>query len=201
MMEANYVGQTHSVTLHDNDSTSSSSRTVTMQVVSVTPRVLSIDDFLTAEECQALMHLAAAQGLQGSTLYAGGMAQQQRDLSTRSSTNAWLGRDTSQLTDRTYRRAAQLLHMKESLLQQPAFYHVDDEDEQDYTQHAIAESLQVVRYQPGEEYTAHHDFVYPSAFNRHQPTRFATVLFYLNDDFVGGAVCKPLCHCNYWAQH
>ncbi|CAB9519489.1 Probable prolyl 4-hydroxylase [Seminavis robusta] len=185
MIAATHVGQQHSVKLED--------RTLPLEVVSVTPRVLAMDDFLTHDECQALMSLAAAQGLQGSTLYAGGMAQQQRDLSTRSSTNAWLSRETSQLTDRIYRRAAQLLQMKESLLQQPAFYHHDEDDEEapDYTQHSIAESLQVVRYQPGEEYTAHHDFVYPSARHRYQPTRYATLLLYLNDDFTGGQTNFP----------
>jgi prolyl 4-hydroxylase len=170
------------VTLDDDD------RTLSLQVVSVTPRVLAMDDFLTIDECQALMALAASQGLKGSTLYAGGMAQQQRDLSTRSSTNTWLSRETSNVTDRIYRRAAQILHMKESLLQQPPFYR---EDEEDYTQHSIAESLQVVRYAPGEEYAAHHDFVYPSLRHRYQPTRYATLLLYLNDDFTGGQTNFP----------
>jgi prolyl 4-hydroxylase len=191
MLPARYVGQSHAVSLEDEDN--SSRRTVTMQVVSVTPRVLAMDNFLTLDECQALMSLAAAQGLKGSTLYTGGMAQQQRDVSTRSSTNAWLSRETSALTDRIYRRAAQILKMKESLLQQPPFYRDEEKEEEDrdFTQHSIAESLQVVRYQPGEEYSAHHDFVYPSLRHRYQPTRYATLLLYLNDDFTGGQTNFP----------
>lgn len=192
MQPAEYVGQQHSITVGIKEDRTI--RKLTMEVVSVTPRVLSMDNFLTAEECQALMQLAEAQGLQGSTLYSGGMAQQQRDLSTRSSTNAWLGRDTSALTDRIYRRTAQVLQMKEELLQQPPFYFDDSDAEaphHDYTQHSVAESLQVVRYQPGEEYTAHHDFVYPSLRHRYQPTRYATLLLYLNDDFTGGQTNFP----------
>jgi prolyl 4-hydroxylase len=185
ILPAQYVGQAHSVTLDDDNH----DRTLSMQVVSVTPRVLVMEDFLTLEECQALMALAASQGLKGSTLYAGGMAQQQRDVSTRSSTNTWLSRETSNVTDRIYRRAAQILRMKESLLQQPPFYRADEEG--DYTQHSIAESLQVVRYAPGEEYAAHHDFVYPSLRHRYQPTRYATLLLYLNDDFTGGQTNFP----------
>jgi prolyl 4-hydroxylase len=189
---ADYVGQVHTLMSLDDDN---EDKTLQLQVVSVTPRVFSIDNFLTDDECHSLMAAAQAQGLQGSTLYAGGMAPQaQRDRSTRSSTNTWLGRDTSVVTDRIYRRAAHLLQMKSALLQQPAFYRDDDDPDaphHDVTQHAIAESLQIIRYQPGEEYTAHHDFVYPSQRHRYQPTRYATLLLYLNDDFTGGETNFP----------
>ena len=75
--------------------------------------------------------------------------------------------------------------MDESLFQKP----VDDDVEAHH--HSIAESLQVVRYRAGEEYTAHHDFVYPSQQLWYQPTRFATLLLYLNDDFEGGHTVFP----------
>ena len=42
--------------------------------------------------------------------------------------------------------------------------------------------MQLLRYEPGEEYTAHHDFTYPPINNRYQPKRYATVLLYLTGE-------------------
>jgi len=66
--------------------------------------------------------------------------------------------------------------------------------------HSIAESLQVVRYKSGEEYTPHHDFVSPPINNRYQPTRFATLLIYLNDVKGGGETRFPRAVNNYNAE-
>jgi prolyl 4-hydroxylase len=167
------------------------SKTYQLTVESVTPRVFSIEDFLSPDECDQLVQLAVQQGLQASTVYSGSLAKQQRDLHTRSSMNAWLARSTANLTDRVYRRAATVLAMDEALLQAPV--HDDDDDEHHLHPHSssLAESLQVVRYKRKQEYTAHHDFVHPSQTHRLQPTRFATLLLYLNDDFTGGQTVFP----------
>ena len=193
MHPAQYVGQTYPMQVTDGKDRL---QELQLQVLSVTPRVLSIDDFLSAAECDALIRMAQAQGMKGSTLYTGGGQQQQyqRDTATRSSTNTWLERDTNEMTDRIYQRAAKLLNMKESLLQQPPYFeedHDSDAPHHDYMSHSVAESLQVLRYEPGQEYTAHHDFVYPSMRHRYQPTRYATLLLYLNDDFEGGQTNFP----------
>ena len=50
------------------------------------------------------------------------------------------------------------------------------------THDRIVEAMQLVRYEAGEEYTAHHDFTYPSMKNRHQPRRYVTVLLYLTGE-------------------
>ena len=158
-----------------------------MTVASVTPRVFTIDNFLSKQECDEFIQLAKKEGLKPSTLQSGSTrARQQRHKSTRSSSNTWLPRDSTELTDRVYRRSAHLLQIDESLLQhQPPHYVLDAHE------HSLAESLQVVRYKKSEEYTAHHDFVYPPSFHRHQPTRFATILLYLNDNFEGGETVFP----------
>ena len=178
MWTATFFGQKHNLVTRKKN--------YKLEVVSVTPRVFSIDGFLSEEECDALVALARAEGLQPSTLQAGRSAHQSRDRSTRSSSNTWLTRDAANVTDAVYQRAARLLKMDESLLQKPLIgdhYHEH--------QHSLAESLQVVRYRKEEEYKAHHDFTYPPAFHLHQPTRFATILFYLNDDFEGGQTVFP----------
>jgi prolyl 4-hydroxylase len=178
MWETSYIHQKH--VYRDEEE----GRDYRIRVESVLPKVLTISHFLSDSECDALIHLAQNEGLQASTVYSG--SRKMRDSSTRSSDNTWLERgNITSLTDTIYRRAARLLRLDESLFQKP----VDDEVPAHH--HSIAESLQVVRYRAGEEYTAHHDFVYPSQQLWYQPTRFATVLMYLNDDFEGGHTVFP----------
>lgn len=174
---ATHFGQKHNIPTRQKN--------YKLEVVSVTPRVFAIDGFLSDDECDALIALAHTQGLKPSSLQSGRSAQATTDRSARSSSNAWLPRDAANPTDAVYRRAARLLKMDESLLQKPVGDHYHEHE------HSLAESLQLVRYKQGEEYRPHHDFVYPPAFRRHQPTRFATLLFYLNDDFEGGETVFP----------
>jgi prolyl 4-hydroxylase len=58
------------------------------------------------------------------------------------------------------------------------------------------EALQVVRYQPGQEYKPHHDYFDPSNKGREERLkrggqRLATLLFYLNDVEEGGETIFP----------
>jgi prolyl 4-hydroxylase len=172
MHPAEYMGQEHVV---DG---------ITLTVASVTPRAFVMDNFLTPEECKHLIELSQEQGLHASTLHSGSDAPHMTDLSTRSSTNTWLPRVTSNVTERIYEKAAKLLKIDPELFQKHS--------ETDARHHSIAESLQVVRYKKaGEEYQPHHDFVYPSIKHRYQPTRFATLLFYLNTVPEGGETRFP----------
>ena len=210
--DANYIGQQHAVVVADDDDKNNNNssnekeeeqsqrrRTFKLQVESVAPRVLTVRNFLSPEECRQLVQLALAEGMQASSLYAGGGTattteegnnnnknKNVRDRSTRSSTNTWLARDSAELIDQIYQRAASVLKIEASLLQGSAM-----DDSLHPHHHSTAESLQVIRYGTGEQYTAHHDFVYPSIRHRHQPTRFATLLFYLNDNFEGGQTVFP----------
>ncbi|GAX13769.1 prolyl 4-hydroxylase [Fistulifera solaris] len=179
MWETSYIHQKHVYRDEGRD--------YHIRVESVLPKVLTIPDFLSDHECEALIQLALHEGLRASTVVAGSQRTMMRDVSTRSSDNTWLerGNNATSLTDAIYRRAARLLRLDERLFQKPV------DDEVPAHRHSIAESLQVVRYRAGEEYTAHHDFVYPSQQLWYQPTRFATLLLYLNDDFEGGHTVFP----------
>jgi prolyl 4-hydroxylase len=54
---------------------------------------------------------------------------------------------------------------------------------------ANVETLQMVRYHPGQKYDAHHDFFHHVSGSGKQ--RYATILVYLNDDFEGGSTDFP----------
>jgi prolyl 4-hydroxylase len=180
MHEASYIGQEHQVS------------DMTLKVASVRPRVFTIENFLTAKECQEVIRSGLDQGLTESTLYTSPLAKQNRDTSTRSSSNAWLSRDTSSLTKKIYEKAAALTKIDPNLFQN---FH-----ESSAQYHSIAESLQIVRYKKGEEYTPHHDFISPSINNRYQPSRFATLLIYLNDVEEGGDTRFPRAVNNHSAE-
>jgi len=183
MRPANFVGQVQRVELNDGEST----KEYNVKVASVTPRVFTIDNFLSKEECRHIIEHAQQQGLEASTVVSGGSSTNRlRSSSTRSSFNAWIAREASNTTDAIYRRAASLLGMDESLFRHRSHNHLDIA-----SHNSLAESMQVVRYQKDQEYTAHHDFTHPYTFNRHQPTRFVTLLLYLNEPKEGGETVFP----------
>eukprot|EP00804_Cyclotella_cryptica_P001071 CCRYP_008370-RA/>CCRYP_008370-RA protein AED:0.43 eAED:0.43 QI:0/-1/0/1/-1/1/1/0/110 len=49
----------------------------------------------------------------------------------------------------------------------------------------------MVHYDPGQEYTAHHDFGYNQMSHPNQPSRSINVLLYLNDVEQGGETSFP----------
>ena len=79
----------------------------------------------------------------------------------RTSTNSWIERQRNPMIDSFYRRAADVLRVDESLL-------VHDK---------TVESLQVVHYDPGQKYDAHHDWASTGA----RGSRYITLLLYLTD--------------------
>jgi prolyl 4-hydroxylase len=185
MRPAHFVGQNQRMKLKDGSK--SPAKEYQVKVASVSPRVFTIEDFLSPEECDTIISLAQQEGLEASTVVSGGSSTNRlRSTSTRSSFNAWVAREASNTTDTIYRRAASLLNMDESLFRHRSREHLDVA-----SHNSLAESMQVVRYRQGQEYTAHHDFTYPSSFNRHQPTRFATLLLYLNEPDKGGETVFP----------
>jgi prolyl 4-hydroxylase len=128
-----------------------------LQVLSCAPRVYLIDNFLSEVEVDHFIDLATGMKLQRSTTSGnfGDSSTSKNDVaSTRTSENTWVHRHTSPLIDTIYRRAADLLHIDEALLR----HRTADEYPELKSKKSIAESLQVVHYGVGQEYTAHHDF-------------------------------------------
>ena len=187
MWPTDFIGQVHGISSqarHYTTETTQASQELHLKltVSSVAPRVLEIDNFLSDYECRHLIQMAKQKGLYPSTV----MGSSSVDKKTRSSETTWLSRKSAKIVDTLYRRAADVLQMDESLLRHASPHH-----DKFATHHAISEDLQLVHYQKGQEYTPHHDFIYPSIANRHQPTRFATLLIYLQSPKEGGETVFP----------
>uniref|UniRef100_A0A7S2L3K0 Fe2OG dioxygenase domain-containing protein n=1 Tax=Leptocylindrus danicus TaxID=163516 RepID=A0A7S2L3K0_9STRA len=157
-------------------------RKMTLRTISCSPRVFEIDHFLSDVEVEHI--LSRATSLKRSTTVGDNDFSDEFDAvdDTRTSKNTWLNRHDSPIIDAIYRRAADLMRIDEVSLR---FSRHGDEF------YSAAESLQLVHYNVGQEYTPHHDFTYPSMESGYQAARFATLLLYLNDDMAGGETVFP----------
>ena len=108
-------------------------------------------------------------------------------LHLKPSLNTWVYREKDAVIDAIYRRAGDVLRIDEALLRNRS----PEEHTDIKTKQTMAEALQLVHYDPGQEYTAHHDFGYASINDPDQPARFATLLLYLNEGMQGGATQFP----------
>jgi len=161
---------------------------LTLTAVSCAPRVFEIPNFLSGVEIDHILDIARQADLQRSTVSMTAAGEIRAESSVRTSRNSWIQRATDFMTDTVYKRAADVLQMDEALLRArrkteiPEFYE---------SSMSVAEKLQLVHYSVGQEYAPHHDFAMPGLVNQ-QPSRFATILFYLNDDVEGGETSFPV---------
>lgn len=178
LWNAHHVGQLHHVRRTNGDDammeTEEEQQTLTLEVLSTAPRLFKINNFLSTAEVQHIMGQAKIKGMQKSET----LGQATRSLSsssakTRTSQTAWLSHHHSPTLERIYQRAAEVLQIPHNALL------------------SMAEDLQVLKYQQDAEYKAHYDFGFPPIDHAQQPTRFATLLIYLNDDMVGGETAFP----------
>ena len=160
---------------------------MTFTVVSCAPKVYEIDNFLSEAEVDHIMNIARKIDMKPSSTGQGENTGSEKKTKTRTSYNTWVGRETDQIIDSIYRRSADLLRIDEALMR-----HRSDFEHPDYgSKKTIAEQLQLVHYNVGQEYTAHHDFGYAAAGDKIQGARFATLLFYLNEPPKGGETEFP----------
>lgn len=168
---------------------------MTLKALSVAPRVFEIKNFLSQKEVDHILHIAGGIDLSESTTgdvgsnSKGGTSERvERKTRVRTSKNSWVAREKSPIIDAIYRRAADLTRIDESLLR----LRTRDENPETMDNVAsLAETLQLVHYDVTQEYTAHHDFGYSDIEDDRQGERFATILFYLNDDMKGGETAFP----------
>jgi len=165
---------------------------MTLKVVSCAPRAFEIQDFLSQTEVDHIMYLTTGMKLHRSTTAGDGAtakdAERDSTKDTRTSLNTWVYREKSPIIDTIYRRAADLLRIDEALLRPRSKEEYPDLK----SKGSLAEALQLVHYDVGQEYTAHHDFGYSDfSLKDTQPARFATLLLYLNEGMIGGATQFP----------
>mmetsp|Transcript_18595 Transcript_18595/g.25684 ORF Transcript_18595/g.25684 Transcript_18595/m.25684 type:complete len:532 (+) Transcript_18595:25-1620(+) len=165
MWPANNIGEVHKVVSHEGkwicNGTSEECQSkdpvpINLEVVSLQPRVFIIPNFLSDFEVEEIKRLAEP-GMVLSQV--GDVAAGAFESGTRTSRNAWLQRETNQVTDTLFRRAADLLQVDEALLHR----------------NRNAEDMQVVHYTHGQKYDSHHDW----GVSGYPESRFITLLFYL----------------------
>lgn len=122
---------------------------MTMKVISCAPRVFEIKNFLSPVEVKHILDVAAGEDLSLSSTGIGTKDTVEDDVRrTRTSYNSWLERERSPIIDSIYRRASDLLRIDEALLR----HRTDGERPDVSTKSTIAESLQLVHYDPNQEY-------------------------------------------------
>lgn len=157
---------------------------ITIKAMSCAPRAFEIQNFLSDVEADHILDVVAHKNLIRSTT-AG------ETSSTRTSRNTWVSRHTDPILNAVFRRAADVLRLEESLLR-----HRDpDETVMEGTREGLGtspinEDLQVVHYAKGQEYTAHHDFGYPTG-EKDSPSRSINLCMYLNTTPKGGQTSFP----------
>lgn len=152
---------------------------LTLTALSVAPRAFEIQHFLSDAEADHILELINKKNLVRSTTNG-------HTSSTRTSTTTWLERRSDPVIDAVYRRAADVLRLDEALLR----HREPDEIPDMPTSDPINEEMQVVHYNEGEEYTAHHDFSYPTGIPN-SPSRSINLCMYLKDVEDGGQTSFP----------
>ena len=160
---------------------------LTLRVISAAPRVFEIDNFLSPTEVDHLLHLAnrynitttEQQKSMNSNPDLTKMEKKKRKKALQGAqSNAWIRRDNSPIVDSIYHRVADVLQIDESLLR----HRNEHEQSELNTHHSIAEALHLTQFANGQGYSPRLDGSQPSITNRYQPNRFATIVFFLNDD-------------------
>jgi hypothetical protein len=142
---------------------------VSLTLMSESPRVLVADGMVSSSEAAAIMRLAAP-NLTASITYVGG-AQGADSNRARTSSNAWLTLPAEQRDGETADADTEALravwHRISALARQSPL---------------AAENMQALRYDPGQLYQYHID----TGGSRAIAMRYISVLIYLNEAFEGG---------------
>lgn len=152
---------------------------ITIRALSCAPRAFEIRNFLSDLEVDHILELVRQRDLERSTTN-GHLS------STRTSSTTWLPRNSDPILDAVFRRVADVLRIDEALLRDR-----DADELKDFpTPRRINEDLQIVHYDVGQEYQAHHDFSMPKE-TPDSPSRSINLCLYLNDVAKGGETSFP----------
>jgi prolyl 4-hydroxylase len=174
MWPAERVGQQHVVSSPagfwlSSKQQSSDPVSLNLTVISKTPegpRAFLIENLLSKFECEHIVKEGKSVIRPSAVGTDGGFKS-----STRTSENGWLRRDRNEILDTIHKRFADVLGLDNELV----------------NSRGIAEELQVVRYEPGQQYQPHHDFSDTGIQNQ----RFLTLLLYIDAAEEGGATSFP----------
>jgi prolyl 4-hydroxylase len=158
---------------------------LTLTVISVAPRIIQIDNFLSDVEVDHILDLAQRKTMHRSTTGMGSKDSHVSDV--RTSRTTWLPRFKSPIMNAIFRRGADVLKIDEALMR----HRLSDENFPGVPgTKPINEDLQIVHYGQGQQYTAHHDFGYPDS-RPNAPSRSINLCMYLNEGMVGGETAFP----------
>jgi len=141
-----------------------------IRVQGVFPRIFTVDNFLSPDECDILIAEARKDGVDMRRSTVGGNAEISPE---RNSTNTWLRYDASPVISRIAERAFGILKIPFNLA--------------NWT--SIGENIQVLHYDRTEWYREHYDY-FP-VLKRGQGNRMATFFLYLTDVEEGGETYFP----------
>lgn len=180
MWPAKQVGEVHTVNSHHgfwhcqgNQQQCQSTEPVhlELEVISLKPRAFIISSFFSDFEADHVLATARPLVTHSSV---GDTETGAFESDTRTSSNTWLSRSTSPITETLFRRAADLIQI----------------DHRHLTRETGAEDLQVINYKHGQKYDSHHDW----GVSGYPESRYLTLLLYLNDQAssrAGGETSFP----------
>jgi prolyl 4-hydroxylase len=175
-----FVGQTYTVQNFHHYEFSPKHDYFNVTVLSCAPRILKITNFISEGEIQHLMWLTSLPNAEWEVDFHGNPKENKHtelvDKShnmTRNPRQLWLAFERSIIVQNLYARAADVLHLEPL----------------DFVK--VTEPMHVFHYQTGAGYKPQYEYTSPPVELPEQPTRFATITMYLNDNFEGGETDFP----------
>lgn len=144
-----------------------------MEIISTEPLILTIEDFLSNEECEHVINISKDKLNKAKTCFYSDEDEKRinsSDYIGRTNKNCWIKYKTDEIIDNIYKKASKLLRCEINYF----------------------ESLQVINYQKNEEYKYHYDGWNKNEKEKYEKyctkngNRIFTLLLYLNDVEEGG---------------
>ena len=174
------IGQEHTVHFPPLGGSHAEAPSVRLRVLSVRPRILEVDDFLTENECEHIIKLSR------SHMFTSGVAMKAEDAKAGHRADEYRTSTQYSLSPSQTDELVALSRRVQLLTRLPI---------------AHVEQIQVLRYLTNQHYAAHHDFFDPGDYGAGAGSyskerglasnRLATDFFYLNDVEVGGETAFP----------